>query len=64
MPAPHIILIYRDTADGYEFPVASYYVHNREAAREDADAFVKRAVASGDFRPEGEIVFDRFSDDD
>lgn len=62
MPAPSITLIYRDTADGYEFPVVSYFVHDREAARRDADEFVKQAVASGDFRPDGEIVFDHFED--
>ena len=62
MAAPYVTLIYKDSTDGFEFHVASYCVDDREAARRDADEFVKKAVASGDFRPDGEIIFDRFDD--
>lgn len=60
MSAPYITVVFKDSADGYEFPVASYYVHAPDdAVVADARRFADDAIKSGDFRPEGDLIFDR-----
>lgn len=54
------MVVFKDSTDGYEFQVASYLVHaDDETVTADARRFADEAIQSGDFRPDGELVFDR-----
>jgi hypothetical protein len=60
MSARYITVVFKDSADGYEFPVASYLVNATDTVVvADARRFADDAIKSGDFRPEGYLVLDR-----
>jgi len=60
MSSPYVSVIFKDSADGYEFSVASYlYYGTQNEQIADARKFADASIESGDFRPEGDLIFDR-----